>query len=234
MPRPRSALQALKCPISPSCTADGARGCACPVCRKLCRQVMHRLACRICAHQSNLALSSIMFWWWMAGRRLPGILSSPRKHWIEQAALPAHSLTASRIVSTSAPHPSPSHTTPCHVLSLQLCIIVPLLTVAEFSAYRHVHRRSEHPITAPPLHLTDPSQFAFIDIPVGWISWPTSEDFLTERDFVSVGIRAETISQRGPRVCQTGLRMVTPAEESEPRKLRRKKRNGREGKLRAA
>ena len=114
MPRPRSALQALKCPISPSCTADGARGCACPVCRKLCRQVMHRLACRICAHQSNLALSSIMFWW-MARRRLPGILSSPRKHWIEQAALPAHSLTASRIVSTSAPHPSPSHTTPCHV-----------------------------------------------------------------------------------------------------------------------
>ena len=233
MPRPRSALQALKCPISPSCTADGARGCACPVCRKLCRQVMHRLACRICAHQSNLALSSIMFWW-MARRRLPGILSSPRKHWIEQAALPAHSLTASRIVSTSAPHPSPSHTTPCHVLSLQLCIIVPLLTVAEFSAYRHVHRRSEHPITAPPLHLTDPSQFAFIDIPVGWISWPTSEDFLTERDFVSVGIRAETISQRGPRNCQTGLRMVTPAEESEPRKLRRKKRNGRGGKLRAA
>ena len=97
-----------------SCTADGVWGCACPVCRKLSRQVMHRLACRICAHQSNLALSSIMFWW-MARRRLPGILSSPRKHWIEQAALPAHSLTASRIVSTSAPHPSPSHTTPCHV-----------------------------------------------------------------------------------------------------------------------
>ena len=172
------------------------------------RHIMHRLPCRICAHQSNAALSSIMFWL-MAMPRLPGILSSPRKRWIGLPALPAHSLTASRIVSTSAPHPSPSHTTPCHVLSLQLCIIVPHLTVAEFSAYRPVHRRSEHPITAPPLHLTHPSQFAFIDILVGRISWPASEDFLTEREFVSVGIRTDTISQRGPRGRQPGLLMVT-------------------------
>ena len=107
---PPSAPQALKCPallmVCGGVPARCAENCA--------RQIMHWLPRRICAHQSNAALSSIMFWL-MAMRRLPGILSSPRKRWIGLPALPAHSLTASRIVSTSAPHPSPSHTTPCHV-----------------------------------------------------------------------------------------------------------------------
>ena len=114
---PQADAQAPICTPGPY-TVDSVWVCASPVpawCAENCaQQIMHRLPCRICAHQSNAALSSIMFWL-MAMRRLPGILSSPRKRWIGLPALPAHSLTASRIVSTSAPHPSPSHTTPCHV-----------------------------------------------------------------------------------------------------------------------